>query len=292
MTIIFSCNKSNELKDFDLFLYFVDISYSSNEPIALYTKNITPINKIKSFNLDKNQVLSFERILGIKLDTNLIIINGMNITDIYSIKFATNTNSNKIEKKSKKTISDINKSITDTKNILYNKYNMDITKEYTSKLSYYNKLLIFNSLPENNSTNKMNMALDLWINSDILYKELYTKETLKIFTYINQLSENNSDFISLSDSIISLGNISYKEEVIKVVYLKNKSEYPIVITSIESTCNCSTAIFPKYPLKKNSIDSIKIKFKGTSLGINIKNIRLKFSGNKTLNIQVKANVTL
>lgn len=98
MTIIFSCNKSNELKDFDLFLYFVDISYSSNEPIALYTKNITPINKIKSFNLDKNQVLSFERILGIKLDTNLIIINGMNITDIYSIKFATNTNSNKIKK--------------------------------------------------------------------------------------------------------------------------------------------------------------------------------------------------
>lgn len=292
MIILFSCNKSCELKDFDLFLYFVDISHKSNNKIALYTKNITPINKMKSFNLDKNQVLCFERILGIKLDTNVIIINGMNIIDIYSIKFAANTKSNRIEKKSKNIISYINKSINDTKNILYNRYDVDITKEYISKLSYYNKLLIFDSILDNDSISKMNIALDLWSDSDIFHKELYTKEILTIFTYINRLSEDNGDFVSLSDSIISLGDISYKEEVFKIVYLKNESEYPIVITSVESTCNCSTVIYPKYPLEKNLMDSIKIKFKGMSLGMNVKNVRLKFSGNKALNIQVKANVIM
>lgn len=288
--VLISCDKSRDLKDFDLYLYYVNKSYRSNSAIALYTKDIIPIDSIKSmksYKLNSNQIYSFERVLGLNLDNSIIILEGNNIVDLYSVINEQKSNLSKVTKMAKSDLLIVNKSIISSSSIMSN-YNLN--NYNLSEMSFYNKLLLFQRVPDDDSFNKLNIAMDSWNDSTVLYKELYTKEILDIFTYINQLSKRNNDLILLSDSVFDLGDVRYKEEVFRTVFFKNQSKYSMFIISAESTCNCSTVFYPKYPIKSNSLDSMKIVFKAITLGTNIKNVRLKFSANKSLNIKIKANV--
>lgn len=96
--------------------------------------------------------------------------------------------------------------------------------------------------------------------------------------------------VALSDSIIDMGNFSWKETKERTLLLKNIGNFPLVINSVTTSCGCTSIEYDKEPVLSKEFTRVKVIYnaeypeyinKTITIYCNSKDspIRLKISGN-------------
>ncbi len=96
--------------------------------------------------------------------------------------------------------------------------------------------------------------------------------------------------VALSDSMIDMGNFSWREKKERTVLLKNMGDVPLVINSVTTSCGCTRIEYDKKPVSSGESICIKIIYKAEhpehfnktiTIYCNAKNspLRLRISGN-------------
>lgn len=96
--------------------------------------------------------------------------------------------------------------------------------------------------------------------------------------------------VALSNSMIDMGNFSWKEKKERTVLLKNMGDVPLVINSVTTSCGCIRVAYDKKPVASGGSICVKIAYKAEhpehfnktiTIYCNAKNspLRLKISGN-------------
>lgn len=117
-------------------------------------------------------------------------------------------------------------------------------------------------------------SLNMWERKlyDLPMKELM----LKRFD-VDSCANSNIEF---ENEVANLGRINLNESIEHIFYFSNISNTPSVIYNVEATCGCMVVSWPHAPILPGEKDSIKVVFKGSSIGYFNKNIWVNTNSSK------------
>lgn len=113
---------------------------------------------------------------------------------------------------------------------------------------------------------------------------------LEIFSYLNKGLSSKNDNLFFFSKEFDFGKIKLGEERSTEFTFENIGQTAIIILGVESSCGCTVASYPRYPITPGSKNKIMVHFKGTSVGVSQKTLILKMYGAKHVTLVVKARV--
>ena len=131
---------------------------------------------------------------------------------------------------------------------------------------------------------------DLWMNSTQAEMDFYPKEFLEIMKEKDRIITIREEDIQFDYKEFDFGYVRLYEEVECKFHFTNKSQYRFVIHSVLTTCGCTVPSWNKLPIMPNSHDSISVKFKSSSKGLNQKTIVIDGNCDKKIRLRIKAMV--
>jgi hypothetical protein len=95
-----------------------------------------------------------------------------------------------------------------------------------------------------------------WVIEGFLIVSLLLNITFKAY------AQQDKPIIHFEYMEYSVGILDLKKD--SVIYItfpfSNEGEQPLVILSVKTSCNCTVASYPRYPVPRNKKDAIKIDF--------------------------------
>jgi hypothetical protein len=80
------------------------------------------------------------------------------------------------------------------------------------------------------------------------------------FTALHSQSKNDSACIKFKDTKYNFGFVKQGKVVKIEYYFENTGKAPLLISNIETTCGCTVADFPHYPIKPGDSGTILLTF--------------------------------
>lgn len=303
--ILISCHTNSNLKkrttysDENYILNWMNNPPNNNLKNILCSRNYLNFwkknlhNETTSFyGLDSVDMLSVQKFIGNSNETLCVILDSSKILDVSYID-KKRLNINHLERK------DINGLNCFLLYLLTPKEEADSIKAVSmldsiQKLysNFYIKYTLYQSLPKYDSIRKLNIAYELWNDTNTIKKKIFNSELLKIFSYINKHSLYKKSSLEFENTIKDLGNLSLGSEKSIEFIFKNVGKKPVILTKVETSCGCIVASYPHFPIKPGYRDKIKIHFKGISSGTKYKTITVRAIGEQPIVLAIKANVTV
>jgi len=103
----------------------------------------------------------------------------------------------------------------------------------------------------------------------------FTDISNQYYAHINHILEETNSEVNISlfhNDTVSCGNINIGQEKIMKVRFQNTQAESIIIQDIKTSCGCTIVDWVKEPLLPQKTGILKINFKPTNLGINVKKI--------------------
>lgn len=305
------CNKSTELPLAQL----LDRAVGQDAPTLLFLSDISSFkyrkikkmlndNKVKSrleqfYFLEANisEYQYFNQLLYSIATNYFIIIDNRNIVSIVPHSFSNDSILDRIRNYKSHPLKDCIKDvslldgdeqlISSTINQIFmvqylHKKHLISDQEYTDSLYksikalpyFYNQYLLckMDSISEANYT--WLDSLNMWERKlyDLPMKELMLKR-------FNVDSCANSN-IKFENEVANLGRINLNESIEHIFYFSNISNETSIIYNVEATCGCMVVSWPHAPILPGEKDSIKVVFKGSSIGYFNKNIGVNTNSSK------------
>lgn len=80
------------------------------------------------------------------------------------------------------------------------------------------------------------------------------------FTALYSQSKNDAAFIAFKETKYNFGSVKLGKVVKIEYYFENTGKTPLLISTIETTCGCTVADFPHYPIKPGDFGMILLTF--------------------------------
>lgn len=98
--------------------------------------------------------------------------------------------------------------------------------------------------------------------------------------------------INFDEKVYDFGEIKKDQPVSHNFLFRNESDQPLLIFSIISSCGCTVADYPKYPILPNQVDTIAVTFNSKNIGTFNKSIFvLSNASEKRVVLNVKGRVS-
>jgi|GEM_PF-4759445 hypothetical protein len=282
---------------------FIDSSNVANRKIVLcfmkhleFWKNYSSYGDSKFYGLDSLHFKMIQKLVGKDNENLCIVIDSGKISKLF---WNTETNPDKEQQINVEHLADLEiRGINNYLSLMNERKGefdtLGLVMKFDSLCKYHSnfqfKYILFELLPDRDSIKKVQIASQLWNNSNSFEKKIYAHELLKIFSYLNEHLSYFDDIIYFKETKCDLGELKMGSEVIKELSFKNIGEAAVIILGVESSCGCTVASYPKYPIKPGVKDKIIVHFKASSLGAKRKTLTLKMFGSKPVTITIKANV--
>lgn len=85
----------------------------------------------------------------------------------------------------------------------------------------------------------------------------------------------------LTETEFDFGDIKMKEPVSYTFTFKNKSETPLVIETVRTSCGCTGSTWTETPISPDSIGSIVLEFDAKQAGAFNKSAKIYFEGKRS-----------
>jgi len=89
---------------------------------------------------------------------------------------------------------------------------------------------------------------------------IYILYGIFFFNFLKAQSKDSLAYIKIKNLKYDFGTVTQGKVVKIEYYFENKGESPLVISNIETTCGCTVADFPHYPVRKGDSGIILITF--------------------------------
>lgn len=155
-------------------------------------------------------------------------------------------------------------------------------KEYMDSLSnsievlpyFYNQYLLC-------KTDSLDDVNYVWLDSLNIWErklyDLHIKELMLKRYHVDYFAKSN---IRFENEVADLGKINMNGSKEHIFYFSNISNTTSVIYNVEATCGCMVVGWPRAPILSGEKDSIKVAFKGSSIGYFNKKIRVNTNSSK------------
>lgn len=245
---------------------------------------------MRFYNIDTLRMCAVQKLIGNTRQDMCIILDSNGICNIASSDYLQKRDKQCFDMSLCSTIKQIN----DFLSIVGQKSNCGNFKKQLETIcqlgyNFYIKHFLFEHLPANDST-KMELACELWNNSTISEKRIYTDELLDIFNYLNKYASNTVEALHFEYTEFDFCKMRKGTSDSTEFVFKNVGKIPVIILGIESSCGCTIGTYPKHPIVPGECSKIKVFFKGNSEGIQRKTLRLKAHGCKPITLNIKAVV--
>ena len=179
--------------------------------------------------------------------------------------------------------------------IIEKKYSNDIlfkTAEQALNILpyFYNHYLMSEICSQKDSTQKDNINDSLWINATKLERTIYTKELLNIYSNISRRAKQNKSTLEFNTPHYDFGFVKIRDTMEYEYKFLNKGNKPVVITSTNSLCDCTTTDWPRSPISQGVSHSIKVRFIPREIGVNHKTIEIRTSEPACIKLTLTATV--
>ena len=82
------------------------------------------------------------------------------------------------------------------------------------------------------------------------------------------------ELVKFNKNVIDYGDVKKGENGVRIFEMVNLSDTPLIILNAESSCGCTVPDYPKKPIKKNNIASIKVVYDTNRVGPFTKTIKI------------------
>lgn len=302
-TLLYSCkhNEYDNLKQTNcigIIQNYIDTCIMYNRKVLLcnenslkYAEKLPFRDSCWLYSLDSMGVRTVEKMIDTDMENGFVLLDSLGIVGIYSYS---DLDDFTIKEASRDEIEALNRFFF----LLKEKEINDDTLKFISELTlltkgyanFYANFVLFQCLPESDSVNKVNICIKLWNDVTPFERNLYTTQLLSVFSYINSHLDCHRENLDFENRSCKLGDVEFGHDTISRFYFKNIGNNPVLILAAESSCGCTVASYPKYPIVPQMSDSIIVHFKGTTPGLKKKTITLKIHGSKSMTLTIEANV--
>lgn len=145
---------------------------------------------------------------------------------------------------------------------------MEILEKSVKKYPYFYNCFLLAELYEkmDRRADAADIYQDLSMKLSPFDELVYADELPVLLSRHYHVDINKCAKISFDEKVCDFGDIRKDEPVSHNFLFRNESDQPLLIFSIISSCGCTVADYPKYPILPDHVDTIAVTFNSKNIG--------------------------
>lgn len=92
------------------------------------------------------------------------------------------------------------------------------------------------------------------------------KKTFALIAFLGAMAFTSAQTITFDHTILDYGNIPHNADGNRIFKVKNTGNKPLIISSIKTSCGCTTPEYSKDPIAPGKTGHIKVHYNTATLG--------------------------